>query len=337
MRLHLHIHQAPFVHFAGGLFALHQAHSLAEQAHVHVIPHGLHVAVLLAAQNIPRAPYLQIPHGNLKPRPKLRKLPYSRKPLLGNLGQGLVGRVSQIRIGPAAASPHPAPQLVQLAQAQPVGVVDNKGVGRRHIHPGLNNRGAHQDVDLMVQLPPHLGKLFLVHFAVANADARLGHVLLYPRRRPLNRAHVVMQEIHLPAPPQLPVDGVVYDPLVVFQHIGLYRVPVVGGFLNYRHVPYARKGHVQRPGYGRSRQGQHVRRFAQPLKLLLLGHAKALLLVNNHKAQVLKPHVLAHQPVGSHNDIHAAPLYPAQNLLLLLRRAEPGQQLHIHREALHAF
>ena len=145
-----------------------------------------------------------------------------------------------------------------------------------------------------------------------------------------------MEEIHLPAPSQFPEDGVIYHALVVFQHIGLHWVPVVRGFFNYRHVPYAGKGHVQGAGDGRGGKGEHVGRLAQGFQLFLLGHPKALFLVDDDKAQVFKAHILAHQAVGAHNHVHAAPFHPAQDFLLLLWRAEAGQQLHVYRETLHA-
>ena len=145
-----------------------------------------------------------------------------------------------------------------------------------------------------------------------------------------------MQVVHLPAPAQLPADGVGDDAGVVLQHVGLHRVPVVGGLLDDGHVPDAGEGHVQRPGDGGGGEGEHVGGLAHLLELLLLGHAEALLLVDDDQPQVVELHVFAHQPVGAHHDVDAAPLHLPQDLVLLLGGAEPGKQLHVHREALHA-
>ena len=126
-----------------------------------------------------------------------------------------------------------------------------------------------------------------------------------------------MQVIHLAAPAQLPADGVPNHPGVVLQHIGLHRVPVVGGLLNDGHVPDAGECHVQRAGDGRGGEGQHVGGAAHLLQLLLLGHAEPLLLVDDDQPQVVELHVLAHQPVGAHHNVHAAPAHLPQDFVLL--------------------
>ena len=150
------------------------------------------------------------------------------------------------------APSHPAAKLVQLGKAHPVGVFNDKGVGGGHIHAGLDNGGAHQHVNLVVQqLAPHFRELLFGHLPVANADAGLRHPLLDAGGRALDGGHIVVQVVHLAAPSQLPADGVRQNPHVVLQHISLHRVPVVGGLLNDGHVPNAGEGHVQGAGDGR--------------------------------------------------------------------------------------
>ncbi len=134
-----------------------------------------------------------------------------------------------------------------------------------------------------------------------------------------------MEVVHLPAPAQLPADGVGDDPGVVLQHVGLHRVPVVGGLLDDGHVPDAGEGHVERPGDRGGGEGEHVGGGTHLLELFLLGHAEALFLVDDDQAQVVELHVLTHQPVGAHDDVDAAPLHLPEDLPLLLGGAEPGQ------------
>ena len=73
----------------------------------------------------------------------------------------------------------------------------------------------------------------LAHFAVGNADGGLGELLLKERDCFVHGIDPVVQVIHLPAPGQLLADGIADHPLVVFQHIGLHRLPVVGGLLQH--------------------------------------------------------------------------------------------------------
>ncbi len=49
----------------------------------------------------------------------------------------------------------------------------------------------------------------------------------------------------------------------------------------------------------------------------------------------LEFHVLADQAVGADDHIHSPRAQLADNFVLLLRRAEAGEQLHVDREALH--
>ena len=49
-------------------------------------------------------------------------------------------------------------------------------------------------------------------------------------------------------------------------------------------------------GMGGGGEGEHVGGLAHLLELLLLGHAEALLLVDDDQPQVVELHVFAHQP-----------------------------------------
>ena len=89
----------------------------------------------------------------------------------------------------------------------------------------------------------------------------------------------------------------------MFQNIGLHRMPVLGGFLQHRHVPDARHSHIQRPGDRGGAEGEHIHVFGHFLKMLFLGHAETLFLVNDAKPQVVEGNILLYQAVGSDNHI----------------------------------
>lgn len=50
---------------------------------------------------------------------------------------------------------HPSPQLVELAQAEPLGVFDHHDHRIWHIHPHLDDGGGHQELDLPGLEGPH--------------------------------------------------------------------------------------------------------------------------------------------------------------------------------------
>ena len=95
---------------------------------------------------------------------------------------------------------------------------------------------------------------------------------------------VVVQIVRLAAPVELPAEGFEDDAVVVLQHVGLDGMAVLGGLLDDAHVPDAAHGHVQGPGDGGGRQGQHIHACQHLLEPLLMGHAEALFLVDDGKA-----------------------------------------------------
>ena len=64
-----------------------------------------------------------------------------------------------------------AAQLVQLRQAQAVGVVDHDGVGGGHVDAALDDRRAQQHVEApVVEIHHQLLEVALAHLAMADAD-----------------------------------------------------------------------------------------------------------------------------------------------------------------------
>ena len=84
--------------------------------------------------------------------------------------------MKEIGIRPRACSADAAAQLVELAEAEAIGAVDNQRVDRRHIDARLHDGGADEHVGLL--LPEVLDDLFelaLFHLGVRYYDASLWH------------------------------------------------------------------------------------------------------------------------------------------------------------------
>ena len=122
----------------------------------------------------------------------------------------------------------------------------------------------------------------------------------------------------------------------MLQHIGLHRLAVPGRLLNGGHIPYAREGHVQRPGNGGGGEGQGIHLLRPPAQLLLGRHAEALLLVDDEQAQVVESYVLLQQLVGADEQVHLALGRALQYILGLLGAAEAAQHLHRYGKAAEA-
>ena len=118
--------------------------------------------------------------------------------------------------------------------------------------------------------------------------------------------HAVVQEENLAAAIQFALDGVADDALVVLRDDGLDRQPVVRRRLDGAHVARAGEREVKRARNRRGAQREHVHQRAQQLELLLVHHAEALLLVNDHQPEVLERDVVLQQPMRADDDVHRA-------------------------------
>ena len=98
---------------------------------------------------------------------------------------------------------------------------------------------------------------------------------------------------------------------------GLDRQPVVRRRLDGAHVARAGEREVERARNRRGAQREHIHQRAQRLELLLVHHAEALLLVNDHQPEVLERDVALHQPVRADDDVHRARRQILHDALLL--------------------
>ena len=119
-----------------------------------------------------------------------------------------VGREEQVGVGPLPGPADPAPQLVELAEAEQVGPVDDERVHRRHVDARLDDRRADEHVVLALPEVEHdLLERALVHLAVGDGDARLGHEVAHVARGVLDVLHPVVHVEHLALAQQLAADA----------------------------------------------------------------------------------------------------------------------------------
>ena len=67
-----------------------------------------------------------------------------------------------------------------------------------------------------------------------------------------------MQEIHLTAPIQFPLDGIADDPLIVIAYDGLHWQAILRRRFQSTEVSGPRESQVQRPWDGSRTEGQHI-------------------------------------------------------------------------------
>ncbi len=217
------------------------------------------MAGLLRAQQVARAPDFQVPHGNLEAGAELGKVPDGGQPLFGDFRQVFIRLVGKVGVGVAGGAAHPAPKLVELAQAKAVGVFDDEGVGVGDVQTGFDDGGADQHLDFPLGHGlHHVPQSVLAHLPVGHGHGNAGDAPFDGGGALVNGLRPVVEVVDLAAPLHLPADGVVDDGVVVLHDEGLDRVAVRRGLLDGGHIPQAGKGHIQGPGDGGGGQGQHV-------------------------------------------------------------------------------
>jgi len=219
---------------------------LGDHTHVQVETDTGNMAGLLAAQHIARAANLQILHCHLNAGAEFRVGGERAQAFQRRLRHSLFRTVEEVGVGTLPASPHPAAQLVQLREPEPVRVLHDQGVGVRDIQAGLHDGGTHQHIDLFI--PKALDNLFqlcLVHFAVRKGHPRLGNQLLQMRGDTRHIAHPVVYIKHLAVAQQLPANRSHNLLLLMHAHIGEHRVAFLWRCGECGHLPHPGNRHLQ--------------------------------------------------------------------------------------------
>ncbi len=139
--------------------------------------------------------------------------------------------------------------------------------------------------------------------------------------RRLDRLDAVVQVEALAAALVLALERDLHELLVVLADVRPDRPPALRRRLDDRDVAQAGERHVQRARDRRRRQREHVDLEPQRAQQLLLRDAEALLLVDDHEAEVLRDHVAREQAVRADEDLDLARRVVGEHLLDLLRPA----------------
>ena len=223
---------------------------------------------------------------------------------------------------------------MQLRQTELVGTVHDDGVGRGNVNAGLDDGGAQQHVEaLLVEVAHDPFQLALGHLAMGHLDARLGNQLGQHLPTVLDGAHLVVQEVDLTAALEFAQHGLADGAAGFLAHEGADGQTFLRRGGNDGEVADALQAHGQRARDGRGGECEHVDLGAQVLQRFFLAHAEAVLLVDDHQAQVAELHVLGQQLVGADDDVDLAALDAFQGVTGGLGRSEAGQFGHVQREA----
>lgn len=271
---------------------------------------------LLPAEKVAGSADLQVLHRHLDPGTEIGVRGNGREPVVGGFGQRLLRGVQEVGVSTLTTAPHAAAQLVGLGKAELVGPLDDQGVGVGDVEAGLHDRGADQDVELLV--PEVLDdplELVFAHPAVGHAHSRLRHQFLQVSGGLGDRLHPVVHIEDLALTQQLAADGSRHLALLVLAHEGQDRMAFLGWGGQGRHLPDAGDRHLQRARDRRGRHGQHVDVGPHLLQGLLVLDTEALLLIHDHQAEVLEVNLSRNEAVGADHHVHAPSLTPSRTAL----------------------
>ena len=137
----------------------------------------------------------------------------------------------------------------------------------------------------------------------ATATRASGTRTRRPRRHGFDVLHPVVHEEGLAFTQQLPAQRLDHGGLFELAHIGEDRLARRRRCVDEREVADAGQCHLEGPGDGVGRQGQHVDTRRHLLHGLFVADAEALLLVHHEQAEVLELDVAGQHPVRAHHHV----------------------------------
>ena len=251
------------------------------------------------------------------------------------LGHRLGWVVEKIGVGALTAAADAPAQLMQLAQAKSIRMVDDQRVRVRDIQSRLDDGGAHQHIDVAApEVADDLIELPLGHLAVRDADMRLGNQRVDVFGDTRNILNAVVHIKHLPAAQQLAAHGGGHLRVLVSTHIREHGQTILGRGGERGHLANAGDRHLQRARDGRGRQAQHVHVGAQGFERLLVLDAETLLLVDDHQPQILELDLRIEQLVRADHNVDLAGSKGGDGSFDFLGFLETAHRGHVDREAL---
>ena len=164
---------------------------------------------------------------------------------------------------------------------------------------------------------------------MCHAHARLGRGLVHARHGIVDGLDAVGHVIHLTAAAHLQANRRTHHVGVVLPHVHDHGTTPGRRRGNQAHVAHAARGHLHGSRNRRCREREHVDLHAQVFELLLVLHTKALLLVDDHHAQVLGVHIGRKQAVRADEHINRALGKRLERALLLRRGTEAAEHLDL--------
>ena len=146
-------------------------------------------------------------------------------------------------VGLTVTAAHPAPQLIELAKAEELGLVHHQGIGTGKVQARLDDGRTDQNIQLAVPELVHVAfQLTFRHLAVRHAHPGGGYQLAHIFGHALQPLDTVVYPEHLTFPRQLALQHRAQGGIVTPQHGRGHRLAVLRRGLDDRKVADAGHG-----------------------------------------------------------------------------------------------
>ena len=211
-------------------------------------------------------------------------------------------------------------------------MIDNQGIGIGDVETRFDDGGTEQQVAFAVhEAKHHLLQFMLSHLSMPHSYFGLRHQLRQQFRSFGNSLDPVMDEENLSTATQFAQHRFTDQLFGEAGHDRFDRQAIHRRRINDREVTNAHHRHIQRSRDRSRREGHDINHRPERFETLLVLDTKALFLVDDQKAQILKSDIFLQKTVGTDNDIDIAFFEPFKGFFLLFGGAETGQHLDRNR------
>src|SRR5690554_1649069 len=317
------------------LFFFEFAHRFMENFLVRLESELVDESALLSAQKVSGTADVQVAHGDVQTTSQVAELGDGPQPFLRFFRNQGEGRGDQMAKRLFVAAPHATAQLVQVAQTEVVGVVDEDGVGVGDVYSGFDDCRGYQHIEIPFdEVGHHLFEFRPFQTPVTYPHASIRHQALDHPRHFMDVFDLVVDEKHLSTSIDLVRDGVADHVFPESVQFGTNGVAVGRRSADDAHVPRSHHRKLQRAWDGRGGEGEGVDRGAKGFEFVFHTHAELLLLVDDQQTQIREFHLLSHQFVGADDDVDFAFSQGFERFRVLLPRYESIQQFDVYRKLL---
>ena len=214
---------------------------------------------LFGSEQIAGAAYVEVLHGYVYAAAKVGKTLNGLQTASRYGRQRIAGRHKQIAEGLARTASHTTAQLMQCAQTEAMGIVDDNGVDVGHIDAVLDDGGGYEHIVVVIgEVDNHLLEVLGLHLAMAHHHAGVGHYAMHHILEMREAIDVIVNDKHLPVARHLEIDGFAQYIIIECIHRGEYGVAVGRRGVESAQVARAHKRKLQGARYGRSTHGERI-------------------------------------------------------------------------------